>query len=113
MRVIRVASRRVALTLRPAMQKNFPLQLPGRDDARVRDKIRQEINKYVRRERRKKLPEECDLWEFNCRVGASRETAEAKPLKEVGAVIDTVGATGAASVYVEIIAVPGRRKPRS
>lgn len=110
--MIRVASRRVALTLRPAMQKNFPLQLPGRDDARVRDKIRQEINKYVRRERRKPLPVDFNLWEFNCRVGASRETAEAKALKEVGGVIDAVAATGATTVYVEVIAVPGQRKPR-
>lgn len=94
------------------MQKDFPLQVSGRDDARVRDKIRQEINKYVRRERRKSLPAECDHWEFNCRVGANRSAAEPRPLKEVGGVIDAVAATGATSVYVEVLAVPGRRQPR-
>ncbi len=78
----------------------------------MRDKIRQEINKYVRRERRKPLPEDFNLWEFNCRVGATRETAEARPFKEVGGEIDAVAATGATAVYVEVMAVPGQRKPR-
>ncbi len=39
------------------MKKNFPLKAPGKEDARVRDKIRHEINKYVRRERKKTVPE--------------------------------------------------------
>jgi hypothetical protein len=91
------------------MKKTFPLQAPGKDDARVRDKIRQEINKYVRRERKKTLPEGFDLWAMNCRVGASAEAAEALPLKEVGGAIDRIALTGATGVYVEIIAVAGHR----
>lgn len=95
------------------MQKNFPLQARGKDDARVRDKIRQEINKYVRRERRKPLPEGFNLWEFSCRVGGSKETAETKPLKDVGGAIDVVAAGGTAEVYIEIVAVPAQRRPRN
>ena len=91
------------------MKKTFPLQAPGKDDARVRDKIRQEINKYVRCERKKTLPEGFDLWNLNCRVGASAEAAEALPLKEVGGTIDRIALTGATEVYVEIIAVAGHR----
>jgi hypothetical protein len=94
------------------MKKNFPLQEPGRDDARVRDRIRQEINKYVRRERRKTLPDGFALWEFNCRVGVDRTQAESRGLKELAAEIDRIAQAGATAVYVEIVAVPANRAGR-
>jgi hypothetical protein len=93
------------------MKKTFPLKAAGKDDARVRDKIRHEINKYVRRERQKVLPEGFGWWDFACRVGASAEAAAPLTLKEVGAAIDTVAAAGAEGVFVEIVAVPGHRRP--
>ncbi len=91
------------------MKKTFPLQAPGKDDARVRDKIRHEINKYVRRERNKKLPDGFDQWNLDCRVGASDSSAEVLPFKEVGGAIDRVAATGAKQVFVEITAVAAPR----
>jgi hypothetical protein len=91
------------------MKKTFPLQAPGKDDARVRDKIRHEVNRYVRRCRRRELPEGFAQWEFSCRVGADESGAEPLALKEVPAAIDTVAATGASGVYLEIVAVPGQR----
>ena len=96
------------------MKKNFPLQSSGKDDARVRDKIRHEINKYVRRCRRKPVPEGFAQWEFVCRVGPSAESAESRALKEVGAMVDSVAQqAGATAVYVEIEAVPAQRKTAS
>ena len=91
------------------MKKTFSLKAPGKEDARVRDKIRQEINKYVRRERKKDVPEGFDLWNLNCKVGASAEAAEALPLKEVGGAIEKVALAGATEVYIEIVAVAGHR----
>ena len=79
----------------------------------MRDKIRHEVNKYVRRSQRRTPPEGFAQWEFLCRVGVSAEGAESKTIKEVGAAIDTVAATGATTVYVELEAVPAqRRSPR-
>lgn len=91
------------------MKKIFPLQAPGKDDARVRDKIRQEVNKYTRRELRKPLPEGFTRWEFACKVGAAPADAQSRALKEVGAAIDTVAQAGATQVYVEIEAAPVKR----
>ncbi len=88
------------------MKKTFPLQIPGRDDARVRDKIRQEVNRYVRRMRRKPVPEGFDLLEFHCRAGSSAAVAVPRALPELGAAIDAVAAAGATEVYLEITAVP-------
>ena len=93
------------------MKKTFPLQARGKDDARVRDKIRHEVNKYVRRERRKTLPEGFSWWMFACRVGPNAEQAAAKSLDDVGAAIDAVAQTGATTVYVEILASPSHRPP--
>jgi hypothetical protein len=92
------------------MKKSFPLQAPNKDDARVRDQIRHEVNKYVRRSQRRALPEGFGQWEFLCRVGASAASAESRTIKEVGAAIDTVAAAGAPEVYVEIEAVPAQRR---
>lgn len=94
------------------MKKTFPLQVAGKDDARVRDKIRQEVNGYVRRARAKKLPEGFDSVEFTCRVGASAAAAESRGIKEIGAEIDRVAETGATEVYLEINAEPVARKFR-
>lgn len=91
------------------MKKTFPLQAPGKDDARVRDKIRHEVNKYVRRCRRKELPEGFAQWEFACRIGATEPGAEPRALKDVAGGIDQVAAAGAAGIYIEIVAVPGQR----
>ncbi len=92
------------------MKKNFPLQAPGKDDARVRDKIRNEVNKYVRRSQRRTPPEGFAQWEFLCRVGVDAERAESRKIKEVGGAIDAVAETGVTSVYVEIEAVPAQRR---
>ncbi len=92
------------------MKKTFPLQAPGKDDAHVRDKIRQEVNKYVRRESRKTVPEGFAGWEFACKVGATPEDAVGRALKEVGGAIDAVALAGATQVHLEIVAAPARRR---
>ncbi len=95
------------------MKKTFRLTAPRQDDARVRDKIRHEVNKYVKRERRKELPEGHDRWDFNCRIGATEATAAAIELKVIPTAIDRVAADGAGTVFIEILAVARRRPAKS
>jgi hypothetical protein len=92
------------------MKKSFPLQSPGKDDARVRDKIRHEVNKYVRRCRQKEVPEGFAQWEFICKAGIDAAAAETKSLKEIATAIDTIASTGANSIYLEIEPVPAQRR---
>jgi hypothetical protein len=93
------------------MKKTFPLTAPGKDDARVRDKIRHELNKYLRRERQKKLPEGFTRWAFDSRIGRDEASAEVRPLNEIGGSIDRLAEAGATEVYVEILARPDPRSP--
>ena len=94
------------------MKKTFALHQARRDDDRVRDKIRAEINKYLRRERRKAFPEGFDRWDFDCRVGPEADTAAVTGVHELGLAIEAVASVGASAVYVEIIAVPANRPPQ-
>ncbi|MCF3649736.1 DUF6172 family protein [Synoicihabitans lomoniglobus] len=95
------------------MKKSFSLTAPGKEDARVRDKIRHELNKYAKRERKKDVPEGYFRWDLNCRVGADEESATAMPFKDMANTIDTIAATGAPKVFVEIEAVALKRSART
>ncbi len=94
----------------PAVKRTFPLQAAGKDDARVRDKIRHEVNKYVRRCRRQEPPEGYATWGFLCKVGPTAAAAADRALKEVAGEIDAVALAGAKTVYIELIATPAQRR---
>lgn len=93
------------------MKKTFPLQQAGRDDARVRDKIRHEVNKYLRRARQRPPQEGFRGWDFACKMGPSESEARPCALTEVAAGIDTIAQGGATHVYLELIPVPARPVP--
>lgn len=92
------------------MKKTFPLHAEGKQPARVLDAIRHELHKYVKRERRRTLPEGADFWDFACKFGTQAENAEIAHLNELGARLDAAAQAGATHVYVEILAVPGVRQ---
>jgi hypothetical protein len=93
------------------MKKTFPLQARGHAPQRVVEAIKHEARKYVKRERGKKLPEGFEVWEFNCKVGATAVAAEVVLLKDISPAIDAVVQSGSPGVYLEIIAVAAHRTP--
>ncbi len=97
------------------MKKTFPLTHPKIQSARLVDSIRAEVNKYLKRERKKKLPDGVDFWDFDCKVGASADSAVEQHVSAVSKAIGQVLEEGNDAVYVEVIAKPGKRlkKPTS
>ena len=93
------------------MKKIFPLKVPGKVDRRVVDAVKNDVRKYVKRERRKPLPEGFSEWKFACKAGPDRATAPDRELADVYTTIDTVANADGAEIYVEILAVPGHRPP--
>ncbi len=92
------------------MKKTFPLQLPGKADARVLEAIKQDIRKYVKRERRKPLTAGVDFWDFDCQVGVDQGAPVPRHLAEVIPAIEAAVKTeGTTTVYVEILSKPGHR----
>jgi hypothetical protein len=94
------------------MKKTYPLAIEGKHPDRVLDAVKHDIRKYLKRERRRPLPEGVDFLDFDCRFGPSADTAQTAPLAELIALVDTAARDGATQVYVELLAKPGHRKKR-
>ena len=91
------------------MKKTFPLHLPGKEGPKIVEAIKLELTKYVKRERRKTLPQGVDFWHFNCKLGSDSTTADEIPLPDVPKAVETIALAEASEVYVEILAAPGYR----
>ena len=92
------------------MSKLFPLTHPKIRPARFVDSIRAEMNKYIKCERNKKLPDGVDFWDFDCKVGASMDAAADTHVSALSKAIgDVLGAENEA-VYLEIKVKPAMRK---
>ena len=91
------------------MKKTFPLTSPTHQPARVVEQIKSDVRKYLKRERKKALPEGVDFWDFNCRVGQGEAEPETKHVEEIVPAIDQAAAAECGSVYIEILAKPGHR----
>jgi hypothetical protein len=94
------------------MKKLFPLTHPKIQPARLVDSIRAEMNKYIKRERNKKLPDGIDFWDFDCKVGGSMETATDTHVSALSKAIGDILDAGNESVYLEIKSKPVKRTKR-
>ena len=94
------------------MRKNFPLQIDGRHPDRVLDAVKHEVRTYLKRERRRDLPEGIDFWDFDCKCGLQAADAEVVHLSALIAAIDALAKAQATSVYIEILAKHGKRTPK-
>ena len=93
------------------MKKTFQLHIEGKNPDRVVEAVKHEIRKYVKRERRRDLPEGVDFWDFDCRFGATQDAAEPVHLSAITGLIDGVVAEAGQQFYVEILARHGVRTP--
>lgn len=94
------------------MKKTFVLNQEGKNRDRVVEAVKNEVRKYQQREQRKALPVGVDYWGFDYKVGTTADTAEALHIAELTAGINTIVATGSATLYVELLAKPGVRTAR-
>jgi hypothetical protein len=91
------------------MRKTFQLRLPGRADQRVVEAVKNEVRKYIKRERRKALPAGVDFWDFACRVGPDEAGAMGRHVEEIAAAIDQLAGSGGTTAYIEVLAKAGHR----
>jgi hypothetical protein len=100
------------LALPSTMRKTFQLNIEGKNRDRRLDAVKHEIRKYVKRERRRALPEGVDYWDFDCKFGADEGAAQVVHLAEIIKLVDGVAKAGAESFYLELLAKHGHRKAR-
>jgi hypothetical protein len=95
------------------MKKTFALTHPKINPARLADAIKHEIKKYLNRERRKALPQHADYWTFDCRFGATEQSAEKIFTSEINKHIDAALAQDLSAFYIEILARAAQHQPRA
>jgi hypothetical protein len=98
--------------VKDTMKKTFQLQIEGKNRDRLLEATKHEIRQYIKRERRKALPEGVDFWDFDCKFGLTSDTAEVVHPAKLTAQIDVLVSEGATSFYVELLAKPGQRKAK-
>lgn len=91
------------------MKKTFKLTHPKIKTPRLAEAAKHDIRKYVKRERRKTLPEGVDFWDFDCKYGPTAEEAKKIHLAEISKSVDEAESQQLESFYIEVIAKPGHR----
>jgi predicted N-acyltransferase len=94
------------------MKKTFPLAIEGKNRDRVLEAVKHEVRKYVRRERRRALPDGVDFWDFDCRFGPAEAEAVVVHFATLTELMDAVAKAGGNQFFVEILASHGRRQHR-
>ncbi len=94
------------------MKKTFKLSHEKIKIPRLVDAIKHEVKKYIKRERRRALPENADYWDFDCRFGADEASSKVIHLSEINKFISSAETEQLKSFYLEILARPcTRNKP--
>ena len=91
------------------MKKTFKLTHDKIKVPRLVDAIKHEVKKYLKRERRRALPEDADYWDFDCRFGVDENSSEVIHLSEINKSINWAESEKLESFYLEILAKPARR----
>jgi len=91
------------------MKKTFNLINPRIKYPRMVEAAKNEIRKYIKRERRKELPKDVDFWDFSCKYGDTEKEAKVVHITEIDKCIDGAEKRALESFYVEVLSKPGKR----
>jgi hypothetical protein len=94
------------------MKKTFKLSHDKIKLPRLVEAIKHEVKKYIKRERRRSLPEGADYWDFDCRFGVDEASSEVIHLSEINKAISRAEAEQLQSFYLEILAKPCHRNKK-
>lgn len=94
------------------MKKTYKLNIEGKNRDRLVDAAKNDIRKYIKRERGKELPDGADYWDFDTRSGVEEASAETVPFPELIRSVDALVAAGHDQFYVEVVRKPAKRQPR-
>ncbi len=92
------------------MKKNFSFSQANKHPDRVIESIKYDIRRYLKRERKKKLPDDAAFWEFKCKFGKNEQEAEAIKASDIISSIDAANAQGWDGFYIEVLAKPSEKK---
>lgn len=91
------------------MKKTFKLKQENKHPDRVIDSIKYEVRKYIKREKKKALPEDKDFWFFDCKFAIGDEEAKVIEFVDITKSIDEAAKSEAETFYLEILARAEKR----
>ena len=94
------------------MKKTFKLSHEKIKVPRLVEAIKYEVKKYLKRERRRDLPEGTDYWDFDCRFGADESDCKVIHVSEINKSISWAESEQLKSFYLEILAKPASRNKK-
>lgn len=94
------------------MKKTFKLSHPKIAYPRLIEATKSEVKKYLKRERNKSLPDYADFWGFDCKFGATEDSAEIIHVAQINEKISFAESQEWQAFYLEIIAAPAQRTKR-
>ncbi len=87
------------------MKKIFKLIDEKKHEDRVLEAVKNDIRKYVKREKKKNLEDpKTTYWDFDCKIGATADMAKVIEFDALIKALDGVKAMGVTECYVEIVA---------
>lgn len=94
------------------MKKTYQLIVDNKHKDRVIEGIKHDVRKYIKREKKKKLPEDKDQWRFNCKLGSEEISSKTIDFVDLIKNIDEIANSEAETLYIEILAYAIKREPK-
>jgi hypothetical protein len=92
------------------MKKTFKLSHEKIKLPRLVEAIKHKVKKYIKRERRRDLPEDADYWDFDCRFGIDEASSDVIHQSEINISIDWAALEQLKTFYLEIMVKPCSRR---
>jgi len=94
------------------MKKLFLLNQENKKRERVVEAVKHEIRQYIKRERKKKLPDDASVWQFDCLFGKDMASAISIHFNELTPSVDNADTENWDSFYVEILSRAAKKAPK-
>ncbi|MGK0256550.1 MAG: hypothetical protein ACI81I_001169 [Arcobacteraceae bacterium] len=85
------------------MQKVYELTAVNKEQPRVIEAIKNDIRKYIKREKRKTLPEGMNVWNIDCKFAQNDAEPETIQFQDITKCIDEAAALNCKSIYIELL----------
>jgi len=88
---------------RNTLKKTYQLTATNKEPARIIEAIKNEIRKYIKREKRKTLPDGMNFWNMDCKFGKDGLEPEVIVFTDITKYIDEAATLNSKSIYIEVI----------
>jgi len=94
------------------LKKTYPLTSETKKQPRVIESIKNDIRKYIKREKRKTLPEGMNFWNMDCKFGHDDKEPEVIAFQDITKSIDESVELNCKTIYVEILSSAIKREKK-